>query len=333
MTWLGKDLGYPANWQSEVPGPYPLGMPIWRDSWGDTPALVLYGNGTDTPGPALPVYYIAATTTAYNAGLGPPLEPIPLEALKSPATKLTEATDMLPNFSPVSFAQPLFNRMGIIRAGTGYANPTGFPGEAVNNAGMSVGTIAQGLGAAGACEALPPAYQLACRAALAIVGGATAGSAGDAMAAGRAAMTNQPLVGTNCPAGWIMVAGRCTNPAAVLPGGQPMTLTRNEPTTGSMGLTALTPTQVGTISRKDGSTGPILKCPARYVLGMDFLCYPKQLIPNNLRAHPRGTRPLLTGGDVRILRRAKSLEKKVKKLGTKYGTKTCHCSSPTRRKK
>lgn len=333
--------GYPDNWETQYPGPWPLGMPIWLDSWGPPPPLVHYGNGTDTPGPLLPIYYVANTTIEFNAGRGPALEPLPLTEMfvqKDAAltAKFRELAKNRPGWSTVSEGKntmpPLgFNALAQYGSGPSYSNPGaftggfagGFPGQPVNEISLG-GAVGAAVGSVN-CENLSGIAQYICRAGKAIYAGATAGSAGAAMAGGAAAMTNTPLVASNCPTGWVMVNGRCTNPAAAMPGGVPMTLTRNTPTTGGMGLTAVTPIQVGTISRADGSTGPILKCPARYVLGMDYLCYPKSMIPNQLRAHPRGTRPLLTGGDVKILRRAKSLEKKVSKLSTKYGKKTCHC--------
>lgn len=59
-----------------------------------------------------------------------------------------------------------------------------------------------------------------------------------------------------------------------------------------------------------------LSCGPGWVLGMDELCYPKQMLPNKWRKWPKGTKPFLTGGEVRVLRRAKSLEKRFKRLTT-----------------
>lgn len=321
------DDGYPTGWQSEDPGPYPAGMPIWRDSWGDLPQLVYYGNGTVNPGPLLPIRWIAQTTINYNAGVGPALEPIPLALLQTPSVLKTtipaerpiERAQTYSEAKKMPFPNSLLPGGGFSGGRTGI---TPYYGGVVNS---RVGDI---IGAtAGLCDRLPPGYKEACQAAAAVGKVLT----GARVVTGGTELT-QPV---SCPAGytWSATLGRCIALQNALPGGQPMTLTRNEPTTGGLGLTAVTPLQVGTITRNDGSTGPILRCPRRYVLGQDYLCYPKAMIPNQLRAHPRGTRPLLTGGEVKILRRAKSLEKKVTKLGHQFGKKVCHCSKPTRRKK
>lgn len=43
MNNSGAPPGYPADWRNQFPGPYPAGMPIWLDSWGQTPSEVYYG--------------------------------------------------------------------------------------------------------------------------------------------------------------------------------------------------------------------------------------------------------------------------------------------------
>lgn len=77
---------------------------------------------------------------------------------------------------------------------------------------------------------------------------------------------------------------------------------------GGFGVPALVPAQVGSITRRDGSVGPILRCPPGSVLAVDNLCYNKGV--KGLAAFRKwkpGTRPFLTGGEVRILRRAETL--------------------------
>ena len=79
---------------------------------------------------------------------------------------------------------------------------------------------------------------------------------------------------------------------------------------GSFGMPALEPAQVGSITRKDGSVGPILRCPPGSVLAIDNLCYNKGVKGlASFRKWPPGTRPFLTGGEVRILRRAETLRR------------------------
>ena len=77
---------------------------------------------------------------------------------------------------------------------------------------------------------------------------------------------------------------------------------------GGFGRPALVPRVVGTIERRDGSVGQILRCPPGAVLAIDNLCYTKGtkgLAAN--RKWPPGTRPFLTGGEVKCLRRADTL--------------------------
>jgi len=83
-----------------------------------------------------------------------------------------------------------------------------------------------------------------------------------------------------------------------------------EAVAGGFNMPAFVPEVVGNISRIDGSSGPILRCPRGTVLATDDLCYAKGT--RGLAAHrkwPRGTRPFLTGGDVKCLRRANTLRR------------------------
>lgn len=61
-----------------------------------------------------------------------------------------------------------------------------------------------------------------------------------------------------------------------------------------------------------------MMCPRGTVLGVDGLCYNTRDIKNTERKWPRGTRPLLTGGDMRCIRiastAAKKLQRKEKQL-------------------
>lgn len=108
-----------------------------------------------------------------------------------------------------------------------------------------------------------------------------------------------------------------------LPGGQTGTMQDQfgQAVMGGFGIPAMVPAQVGTING-----GPILRCPTGAVLGKDNLCYQKGSIPNKHRKWPKGPRPLLTGGEMKTLRKVKSLENKVKRAWTaagKPGQRTC----------
>lgn len=60
-------------------------------------------------------------------------------------------------------------------------------------------------------------------------------------------------------------------------------------------------------------------CPAGYVLGKDGICYDHLARTN--RAHNPGAKPLLTGGDMNALRRARQLQKTIGKMNRRFGPK------------
>jgi len=92
-----------------------------------------------------------------------------------------------------------------------------------------------------------------------------------------------------------------------LPGGSTGTTVATTTAPAAFGIPTMAPFR---------ETRLVLDCGPGWVLGMDSLCYPKKMIPNKFRKWPRGTKPFLTGGEVRTLRRAKSLEKRFKRLST-----------------
>jgi len=95
-----------------------------------------------------------------------------------------------------------------------------------------------------------------------------------------------------------------------LPGGATGRFEMGEVVMGAFGLPAAVPAQVGSITRNDGSVGPILRCIAGMVLAKDNLCYPKGV--KGLAAF-RKWKPLAGGflprKDVRCLRRAIAIKK------------------------
>jgi len=106
-----------------------------------------------------------------------------------------------------------------------------------------------------------------------------------------------------------------------LPGGATGLVPAGEAVMGQWGA-ALEPEVVGSIERRDGSVGQILRCIRGMVLGTDDLCYNKPLA-NTKRKWPKPTPPFLSGGDVRCLRRASTLKrsKGSKKLLRELGFK------------
>lgn len=78
---------------------------------------------------------------------------------------------------------------------------------------------------------------------------------------------------------------------------------------GAFNMPALVPAQVGTIMRRDGSVGPILRCPRGSVLATDNLCYNKGI--KGLASHRKwkpGRRPFLPARDLRALDRVAALK-------------------------
>lgn len=110
-----------------------------------------------------------------------------------------------------------------------------------------------------------------------------------------------------CPTGYELRNGRCEKVGVVgtiqriLPGGE----TGYLPATGGGIMPGgVAPSQLSTTRSV---------CPRGMVLGFDGWCYHKAAISNKQRKYPRGRRPLLTGGEMKTLTRARSLENKVKR--------------------
>jgi len=149
----------------------------------------------------------------------------------------------------------------------------------------------------------------------AIAGALTGGGGGSRASVG--ADRGAGLGGRSCPPGTsVDNSGRCATVGLrgelqrFLPRGETGFVgdVFGEAVMGAFGIPAVVPAQVGTIQRKDGSVGPILRCPNKTVLGADNLCYMKGSV-GRFRKWPRGTRPFLTGGDVKCLRRANTLRR------------------------
>lgn len=138
--------------------------------------------------------------------------------------------------------------------------------------------------------------------------------------AGMNPLTNLPTGTTGCPPTYVLQNGKCVKAGIDqwIPGPIGTLGDYGPAVIGAFGKPALTPKQIGQIKRKDGSTHPILRCPPGSVLGRDDLCYNKGSITNKERAHPKGHRPLLTGGDMQALSKAKALTKKLRKLANHF---------------
>lgn len=211
----------------------------------------------------------------------------------------------------------------------------GRTGETRPGAGLSLGGIIRGVGKTitGFLGGGP-------------IGGATA--LGDVLTGGGGArgtdFGGMDLVG-DCPSGFRRDAsGQCVRAGAIgtiqraLPFGETGTLgdVSGEAVIGGFGLPARVPAQVGTVTRNDGTVSPILRCPRRMVLGFDNLCYPKALLGprSRFRKHRRPVKPPLSSGDVRAIRRARSVRDDVKDLADSVGFQcTNRPGAPSRKKK
>ncbi|HIA04392.1 MAG TPA: hypothetical protein EYN66_21285 [Myxococcales bacterium] len=118
-----------------------------------------------------------------------------------------------------------------------------------------------------------------------------------------------------CPPGYKLENGVCKKLGVIgaiqqiIPGGQTGTVAPGaqigQAVMGQYGP-ALVPTELAST---------ISKCITGMVLGKDGLCYNKRDITNKERLWPRGTRPLLSGGDRKTLRKARSIENQLGRLG------------------
>ena len=119
-----------------------------------------------------------------------------------------------------------------------------------------------------------------------------------------------------CPTGYTWDGTQCIATGItgtvqrILPGGQTGTGVDvyGQAVMGSFGRPALQPYVAQQVVRR---------CPRGTVLGKDGLCYDK--IANGDRMWPRGPRPMMTGGEMKTLRKADALKKKVKRLATSSG--------------
>lgn len=69
-------------------------------------------------------------------------------------------------------------------------------------------------------------------------------------------------------------------------------------------------------------------CDPGQILGKDFLCYESGAISNKERLYPRGTRPLLTGGEMRAIAKASAAESKIRTVAARLGV----CPKPPRKR-
>ena len=102
----------------------------------------------------------------------------------------------------------------------------------------------------------------------------------------------------------IRVGDTCVDPTAVLPGGDPFTTPVTSYGAAVLGLygEGRAPTMVSRSVRQ---------CPPGYALGKDGVCYDH--ISNRNREHPKGRKPLLTGGEMNAITRAASAGRRLER--------------------
>lgn len=157
-------------------------------------------------------------------------------------------------------------------------------------------------------------------------------SAGVAYLSGGSDSNNSVGAGSICPPGYEVdpetgicnLSGAAGTVQRVLPGGKTGTLGYDygNAVVGAFGIPALQPAQVGTIRRRDGTTGPVLRCPKGAVLGDDDLCYMKGTIPRQFRKWKPAAKCPMTAADAKALRRIGTLQNRVKRLAKTAGLTT-----------
>ena len=232
-----------------------------------------------------------------------PPRPLPLPSLPAPKRSVPygppyngEASPPMPN-GPVVF--PYDPRIPGIPGGPGY--PTGGNGGAIPQPGSGTDL--------GLCKYLPSgAIKDACNIVWPYLPGLPDPNGNNGV---------EP-----CPPGSGRIPGTqtCVAVGDLFPGGDPGVFgAGGEAVRGSFGIPGIVPSVVGNIASRDGTTGPILRCPSGMALARDNICYVTSLIPRKFRKWNPGMKPLLTGGDRKILSRAKTLRGTVKRIATASG--------------
>jgi len=207
--------------------------------------------------------------------------------------------------------------------GTQYYQPGGFGTTTDPTGGSYLGVpcfIYQAFGYT--CDAAGAAKAIADGVNLARGGGGTSG--------GGTGFADTPGAAASCPDGYIVnpSTGICEKIGMggaiqrTLPGGQTGTLSDiyGEAVVGAFGTPALVPAQVGTITRRDGTTGSVLRCPPGAVLGKDSLCYMKGSIPKQFRKwRPPSGRCPISKKDWAAIKSIGRVQKTIRKVASEAG--------------
>jgi len=262
--------------------------------------------------PGAPPYYVAASN--------PTVAQLQVDAFQEAARKTTVAHEppLKLQVASMEIGGDPFGNDPVWFGGQQYDPATGM---LLTSGAASGGGAATQLGNAG-CDLITDAgWRALCKAGVGIF---TGGGGGDPTG-GKGGGLVGPTGSGSCAAGyvWSDTLQRCmaTNPTAYIPGGT--SATYGNAVVGAFGRAALQPAQV---------TQTRLMCPAGTVLGKDNLCYNRGQIPKSARKWNPGTKPLMTGGDMNVMRRAKTLEKRIRKLSTKWAPRAKKCAPKKGRK-
>jgi hypothetical protein len=196
-----------------------------------------------------------------------------------------------------------------------------------------------GLGAAG-CALLPAgtARDLC----MSIVGAVTSGSSGTTGANSAGAQTGAGFAASSpCPQGYVKnaqtgvceLSGLAGTVQRVLPGGQTGTMSdvSGQVVIGAFGIPAMYPTQVGSITRGDGTVSPILRCHSRMKLGADDLCYMKGTRGVMWKYHRQ--KPVISRKDYKALSAIGRVQRVAEKLAKDAGLHVYKTARTNKRKR
>lgn len=187
-----------------------------------------------------------------------------------------------------------------LKAAGGASNATGTRESAIGDLGGAIGEALGGESGAGWGTAIGEALNR-------LLGG------GDSKPHSGQSGQQFTANGGPCGPGRISMGGKCVDPSAILPGGEPFVAPGGGAAVmGAFGM----PAQVPSIVVRE-----VRKCMKGMVLGKDNLCYPKGILTrrSKYRKHRRPPRPPVSAADMKAIRRAARAKDRVASLGKDVG--------------